>query len=113
MMLPGGVKAIVDISKLRDYCLDPHPPRGRHKALVFLSRRPRRRRACQRRIPAFLSLLVLRKYESLVLAEDMALMASLALFGVQLVLSAPLVETAVSPASRRAVALAVFHHDAN
>ena len=24
-------------SKLRDYCLDPHHPRGRHKARVFLS----------------------------------------------------------------------------
>ena len=27
----------VEISKLRDYCLDPHHPRGRHKARVFLS----------------------------------------------------------------------------
>jgi len=37
MKLPGGANAIVEISKLRDYCLDPHHPRGRHKALVFLS----------------------------------------------------------------------------
>ena len=37
MKLPGGAEAIVDISKLRDYCLDPHHPRGRHKARVFLS----------------------------------------------------------------------------
>lgn len=37
MKLPGGAHAIVEISKLRDYCLDPHHPRGRHKARVFLS----------------------------------------------------------------------------
>jgi len=37
MELPGGTDAIVEISKLRDYCLDPHHPRGRHKARVFLS----------------------------------------------------------------------------
>jgi len=35
--LPGGAGAIVEISKLRDYCLDPHHRRGRHKARVFLS----------------------------------------------------------------------------
>jgi len=35
MKLPGGVNAIVDIAKLRDYCLDPQHPRGRHKARVF------------------------------------------------------------------------------
>jgi len=37
MKLPGGAAATVEISKLRDYCLDPHHPRGRHKARVFLS----------------------------------------------------------------------------
>jgi hypothetical protein len=37
MKLSGGANAIVDISKLRDYCLNPHHPRGRHKARVFLS----------------------------------------------------------------------------
>lgn len=37
MSLPDGAHAIVEISKLRDYCLDPHHPRGRHKARVFLS----------------------------------------------------------------------------
>ncbi len=37
MKLLGGADAIVDLSKLRDYCLDPHHPRGRHKARVFLS----------------------------------------------------------------------------
>jgi hypothetical protein len=35
MKLPGGDNAIVDIVKLRDYCLDPQHPRGRHKARVF------------------------------------------------------------------------------
>ena len=37
MKLPGAERAIVDIAKLRDYCLDPHHPRGRHKARVFAS----------------------------------------------------------------------------
>ena len=35
MKLPGGDGAIVDIAKLRNYCLDPQHPRGRHKARVF------------------------------------------------------------------------------
>lgn len=37
MKLPSGADAIVDIAKLRDYCLDPQHPRGRHKARVFPS----------------------------------------------------------------------------
>lgn len=37
MKLPNGAAAIVEISKLRDYCLDPFHPRGRHKARVFQS----------------------------------------------------------------------------
>ena len=37
MRLPGAERAIVDISKLRDYCLSPTHPRGRHKARVFAS----------------------------------------------------------------------------
>src|SRR5208337_3559896 len=37
MKLPGGANAVVDIVKLRDYCLNPHHPRGRHKARVFAS----------------------------------------------------------------------------
>jgi hypothetical protein len=37
MRLPGGSAAIVEIPKLRGYCLDPRHPRGRHKARVFLS----------------------------------------------------------------------------
>jgi hypothetical protein len=35
MNLPGGADAVVDIGKLRDYCLSPIHPRGRHKARVF------------------------------------------------------------------------------
>ena len=37
MKLPGGEHAIVDIVKLRDYCLNSLHPRGRHKARVFAS----------------------------------------------------------------------------
>ena len=37
MKLPGGDRAIVDIAKLRDYCLNPAHPPGRHKARVFAS----------------------------------------------------------------------------
>lgn len=37
MKLPGGDNAIIEIAKLRDYCLDPKHPRGRHKAKVFAS----------------------------------------------------------------------------
>jgi len=33
--LPHGDRAVVDIRKLRDYCLSPSHPRGRHKARVF------------------------------------------------------------------------------
>lgn len=35
MKLPNGNRAIVDIRKLRDYCLNSHNPKGRHKARVF------------------------------------------------------------------------------
>jgi len=37
MKLPAGDRAIVDVAKLRDYCLNPGHPRGRHKARVFAS----------------------------------------------------------------------------
>ena len=37
MNLPNGARAIVDIQKLRAYCLNPHHTRGRHKARVFAS----------------------------------------------------------------------------
>lgn len=35
MKLPNGDRAIVELDKLRRYCLDPMHPRGRHKARVF------------------------------------------------------------------------------
>ncbi len=35
MKLPGGERAIVELTKLRDYCLNPNHVRGRHKARVF------------------------------------------------------------------------------
>jgi len=33
--LPSGDRAVVEIAKLRDYCLNPEHLRGRHKARVF------------------------------------------------------------------------------
>lgn len=33
--LPHGDRAILDVRKLREYCLSPTHPRGRHKARVF------------------------------------------------------------------------------
>jgi hypothetical protein len=38
MMLPGGDRAVVELAKLTDYCLDETHPRGRHKARVFAAR---------------------------------------------------------------------------
>jgi hypothetical protein len=35
MKLPGGDDAVVELAKLRDYCLNPSHARGRHKARVF------------------------------------------------------------------------------
>lgn len=37
MRLPRGEYAVIEIAKLRDYCLNPSHPRGRHKARVFAS----------------------------------------------------------------------------
>jgi hypothetical protein len=37
MSLPGAERAVVDIEKLRDYCLNPAYARGRHKPRVFAS----------------------------------------------------------------------------
>lgn len=37
MKLPNSEMAVVDIQKLRAYCLNPHHARGRHKARVFAS----------------------------------------------------------------------------
>ncbi len=33
--MPNGEKAVVEIAKLRDYCLSVAHPEGRHKARVF------------------------------------------------------------------------------
>ncbi len=33
--LLNGDRAILDIAKIKDYCLNPHHPVGRHKARVF------------------------------------------------------------------------------
>lgn len=35
--IPNAEKAIVDIRKLRDYCLNPEHDDGKHKARLFLS----------------------------------------------------------------------------
>jgi hypothetical protein len=35
MRLPRGDRAILDLRKIEDYCLNPLHPRGRHKARVF------------------------------------------------------------------------------
>ena len=35
--LPNGGAASLDIAKLRNYCLSPEHPRGRHKARMFRS----------------------------------------------------------------------------
>jgi hypothetical protein len=35
--LPNPQNVVVEIRKLRDYCLSPSHPRGRHKARVFAS----------------------------------------------------------------------------
>lgn len=38
MRLPQGEHAIVDLTKLTDYCLSTEHPRGRHKAVVFATK---------------------------------------------------------------------------
>lgn len=35
MLIPNAESAIVDIRKLRDYCLNPEHDEGKHKALLF------------------------------------------------------------------------------
>ncbi|MDJ0737574.1 MAG: hypothetical protein QNJ47_26515 [Nostocaceae cyanobacterium] len=37
MLIPYAENAVVDIRKLRDYCLNPEHPQGKHKAHLFLS----------------------------------------------------------------------------
>ena len=38
MKLPNAENAVVDIAKLRDYCLNPNHPKGKHKARAFLEK---------------------------------------------------------------------------
>lgn len=35
MKLPHADRAVIDMAKLVEYCLNPHHPEGRHKARVF------------------------------------------------------------------------------
>lgn len=35
MILPNAEAAIIEIAKLRDYCLNPLHPRGKHKARIL------------------------------------------------------------------------------
>ena len=35
MKLPNAENAVIDIQKLRDYCLNPHHEKGKHKARRF------------------------------------------------------------------------------
>ncbi|GET42571.1 DUF6883 domain-containing protein [Microseira wollei] len=37
MLIPNAEIAVVDIRKLRDYCLNPEHDEGKHKARIFLS----------------------------------------------------------------------------
>ena len=37
MKIPNAARAVVDIRKLRDYCLNPQHNRGKHKARLFTS----------------------------------------------------------------------------
>jgi hypothetical protein len=37
MLIPNAEKAVVDIRKLRDYCLNPEHDDGKHKAQLFSS----------------------------------------------------------------------------
>lgn len=34
-LIPNSVNAVVDMRKLRDYCLNPEHPQGKHKARLF------------------------------------------------------------------------------
>ena len=37
MKIPNAERAVVDIRKLQDYCLNPQHHRGKHKARLFIS----------------------------------------------------------------------------
>ncbi|MEO0835419.1 MAG: DUF6883 domain-containing protein [Cyanobacteria bacterium J06642_3] len=38
MLIPNAQNAVVDIRKLRDYCLNPEHSTGKHKARLFLAK---------------------------------------------------------------------------
>lgn len=38
MRIPNAKRAVVEVGKLADYCLNPRHPRGRHKARVFAAK---------------------------------------------------------------------------
>lgn len=38
VLLPNAARAVVDIRKLHDYCLNQEHPRGRHKARMFAAK---------------------------------------------------------------------------
>jgi hypothetical protein len=38
MKLPNAERAVIDIRKLRDYCLNSNHPEGKHKARLFLEK---------------------------------------------------------------------------
>src|SRR2546426_276614 len=38
MKLPNAERAVVDTAKLREYCLNPNHPKGKHKARLFLNK---------------------------------------------------------------------------
>jgi hypothetical protein len=38
LKLPNAENAVVDIAKIRDYCLNPDHPEGKHKARIFLAK---------------------------------------------------------------------------
>jgi hypothetical protein len=49
MKIPNADRAVVDIRKLRDYCLNPQHDEGKHKARLFavaLGMRPMTRMIC-------------------------------------------------------------------
>ena len=38
MKLPNAKNAVIDVAKIRDYCLNADHPAGKHKARVFLAK---------------------------------------------------------------------------
>jgi hypothetical protein len=48
MKLPNANRAIIDLAKLRDYCLNPRHAPGPHNASIGPARRRRRMKLAQR-----------------------------------------------------------------